>query len=248
MIKPLAKVIQSQSLISGFWFHSSSHIINLFADDVVLILTNPLISLPATHQVLTGFSSLSYYKVNFSKFLILDLGVHKLTRQLIVANMPFSWADKGIPYLGTVLTSIAKLAEANYNPLIEDIGKELQLFAKFELSWAGRIATYKMIILPKILYIFHTLPIPVKSVYFHTLNSLLRSFVWQCRRARCSRVHLIHHRKIGVVGLVDLWVYYLAINLAHIRHWFQSPHTSPWVEIEEALVGTRVLHLLLLMD
>lgn len=89
---------------------------------MVLILTNP--SLPAANQMLSKFSNLPYYRVNFSKSLILDLGVHKLTRQHLMIYMLFSWMDKVIPYLGTMLTpSRTILAEANFKPLTEDIRK-----------------------------------------------------------------------------------------------------------------------------
>lgn len=40
MIEPLAEAIRSQPLISGFHTQSTSHVINLFADDVILTLTH----------------------------------------------------------------------------------------------------------------------------------------------------------------------------------------------------------------
>lgn len=45
MIEPLAEAIRTHPLIPGFQFGSSMLTINLFADDVILFLTNPLTSL-----------------------------------------------------------------------------------------------------------------------------------------------------------------------------------------------------------
>lgn len=92
-------MIFSQPSISGFHFNNHSHVINPFVDDVILILTQPRGSLPNTHQMLNLFSSISYYKVNFIKSLILTLGVPKPTRDYLTLHLPYSWEDTGIPYL-----------------------------------------------------------------------------------------------------------------------------------------------------
>lgn len=43
------------------------------------MLTNPQNSLPQAYKILTEFSELSYYKVNHSKSLILNLNIPKTT-------------------------------------------------------------------------------------------------------------------------------------------------------------------------
>lgn len=75
MIEPLAEALHSDSSISGFSFGSCPHKINLFADNVILILTDLSTSLSCAHTILERFSQLSYYKVNFTKLLILVLGI-----------------------------------------------------------------------------------------------------------------------------------------------------------------------------
>lgn len=66
VIEPLAEKIWSHSGISGFKFGSMEYKINLFADDVILMLTNPSSSLALVQQSLKEFSLASYYKVNAS--------------------------------------------------------------------------------------------------------------------------------------------------------------------------------------
>lgn len=60
MIEPLAEAIRTHASITGFHFGSTSHVINLFADDVVLLLTNPLTSLHMAHDILKLFGDVSY--------------------------------------------------------------------------------------------------------------------------------------------------------------------------------------------
>lgn len=52
MTEPLAVMIYSHPLITGFRFNSRSHVINLFADNIILMLTDPLNYLPQAHQIL----------------------------------------------------------------------------------------------------------------------------------------------------------------------------------------------------
>lgn len=154
MIVPLAEMIYSHSLITGFEFNSKPHVINLFADNVILILTNSLTSLPHTHQVLTSFSSVSYYRVNFTKSLILDLGISQSTRSHLQNTGLYMWRTQGISYPGITLTAMsASLATSNLKNLIAKIEAQTRNIYH-NISWPGRIAAIKMLILPQILYIF----------------------------------------------------------------------------------------------
>lgn len=53
---------------------------------------------------------------------------------------------------------------------------ELQHITKNQ--WVGRVAAFKMIILPKLLYAFRILPIPIQPTFFHQLMSMIRSYIW----------------------------------------------------------------------
>lgn len=149
MIEPLAESIRPHPHISGFKFNCRLHTMNLFSDDVILILTKPLTFLSFAHQVLQEFNELSYYKVNFSKSLILDLGIHSTTCKHLSSLLYY------IQYLGMTLTSSTnKLLDANLKPLIHTIRDDTLYLAKMELSWAGRLAAFKMQVFPKILVHF----------------------------------------------------------------------------------------------
>lgn len=106
MIEPLAEVICFKSGITGFQLRDSSHKINLFADDIILLLTNPeSSSLPEAFQTLTQFSHISYYKVNTTKSLILDVGVQPSIKCKLQSHFLFKRSDNEIPYLGITLTT-----------------------------------------------------------------------------------------------------------------------------------------------
>lgn len=246
---PLSTGLFLDSLITGFQFSSSSHTINLFADDVILILTNSATSLPQAHEILTTFGEVSYYKVNFTKSLILDLGVPPHKRKLLQSQMPYTWRSGGITYLGITLTNkTSTLVKSNMIPLIAKLEAQIRNMSNKEISWLGRITAYKMMILPQILYIFRTLPIHIPLHYIHNITKLGWRYIWNGKKARCSRNNLMSHKKIGGAGLADLYDYYWAVRLDQTKLWLKTEDTPLWVDIETSLAPTKDLTLILLSD
>lgn len=195
MIEPLAEAIRSHPFIRGFQFGHDKHIINLFADDIILLLTNPSTSLEQAHQILTEFGDISYYKVNFSKSLILSLGVPEHIQHTLRKTFPYSWSTKGINYLGvTLTTSTTTLVDANIKPLLTKLEAQLKEISKKELSWMGKLAAFKMLLLPQIIYIFRALPIHIPQHYIRNMLHLMCKFLWNGKKARCPKHNLIPHK------------------------------------------------------
>lgn len=105
-----------------------------------------------------------------------------------------------------------------------------------------------MFLLPQKLYIFHTLPIPLKNTYLKSLNSLLRQYIWGPRRPRCSKALLIKHRSVGGMGLINIKDYYWASMLTQLKHWISPSPDILWSSLEQDLSPTRDLRNLLLLD
>lgn len=137
---------------------------------------------------------------------------------------------------------------AIYLPLIDTISKESVSLANVELSWSGRLAAFKMLLLPQILYIFRTLPIPVPSVHFKALSALLSRFIWHKTRPRCSKVYLVRHRLAGGMGLVDIHDYFRASILVQLRTWLDPNSVAVWKIIEQDLCPVVSLKDFLLID
>lgn len=107
--------IRSNPAISGLQMGNSSHKINLFTDNVILILTNPTYSLSEVQNILNWFSKISYYKVNMTKSFILDIKLDATTKNLLQLQHSFAWADKDISYLGIQLPrSVKNLYSSNF--------------------------------------------------------------------------------------------------------------------------------------
>lgn len=135
LMEPLAQHIRSNTTISGIQIGPVTHKISLFADDVILILTNPTTSLAEVQTTLNWFSRVSYYKLNTSKSSILDINLDATTKNLLQAQYSFTWADKEITYLGIQLPKTTKnLYSSNFLPLLHKIKTDSQQITKHELS------------------------------------------------------------------------------------------------------------------
>lgn len=189
--------------------------INLFADDIILSITSPIKSLPYAQEVLQSFGDISYYKVKCAKSVILPLNLPSSVRAYLEGSFPYSWSKKSISYLGLQLTADpSDLADANYSLLLDKLSKKTSRLAKIELSWSGPLASFKMLLLPQISYIFCTLPIPIKPSHLKALNSILRQYVWSAHRSRCSKALLTKHRSVGGMGFPEVRDYHRAFLLS----------------------------------
>lgn len=195
VMETLAEHVRSHLSLSGLIIGNTFHKISLFADDVILIFTNPASSLAEVHKTLNWFSEVSYYNVNMTKSFILDLKLDARTKNLLQQQHPYTWAEKDISYLGVQLTSYTKnLYATNFKPLLHKIQTESQQIMKHELSWSGRLAACKMSCLPQILYLFQTLPIPILTSFFRSLQKIFNKYIWNSKRHRCTNSKLIKHK------------------------------------------------------
>lgn len=98
--------------------------------------------------------------------------------------------------------------------MFQKIEEELKALSKYGLSWLGRINVVKKMLLTCLLYLFHALPIPKKSL--RKVQSNIIQFVWGKKSHRCSKETLFRLKNRGGLGLPNLWWYYMAAQLIQI--------------------------------
>lgn len=101
------------------------------------------------------------------------------------------------------------------------------------LSLMGRINAIKIMILPKFLYLFETLPVMVPLRVFLKLQADLLNFIWAYRWQRLHRGLLFASRSQGGLGVPDLHKYYLAAHLRVLASWVTPRSFNRWTELEK---------------
>lgn len=128
-------------------------------------------------------------------------------------------------YLGVnVVDKFSNLFSANFSPLLKRTELDLKCWSSLPLSVAGRINSIRMNILPKFTYLFQCIPVFIPNSFFHKLNSIISSFLWNHKSPHLARSVLQHPKCFGGMAAPDFQAYYWASNIRAIVHWlYEDP-------------------------
>lgn len=242
-IEPLSIALKSTNYNQGISRGDTRHILSLYADDLLLFVSDPLTTIPRIIELLDRFGIFSGYKLNYSKsecFL-----VNNPAPQITDGDLPFKMSGDSFKYLGVnICRHLSTIYQNNFLPLMEQIKLDLERWKALHLTIAGRINCIKMNVLPRFLYLFQCLPVFLPKSYFSSFDKLISSFIWKNGIPRIKRGFLQRDRSVGGLGLPNLRNYYWAANIQKMILWVQMP-TLNWCEIEaSSCPSTSLLALL----
>lgn len=173
-MEPLAQALRENCNIQGILIDNTEHKIAMYADDVLLYINNPEKCLPILLDLFDIFGTYSGYKLNIQKTQILTFNY--IPSPELKHRIPIDWSQKVIKYLGIWLTHCpSDLYKKNYvnKRIREDLGN----WAAFLLSFSARINIMKMSILPKLSYLFMSLPIKIPISQFQEWDKQISRFI-----------------------------------------------------------------------
>lgn len=229
-IEPLAQMVRQNEAITGIEINKQKHIISLFADDVLIYLKNPSNSFEHLMQTLDQFSFYSGYKLNKTKTQILMLNC---TPDQKLKERELNWEAKSIRYLGINITkNLSKLYKSNYEEIDRNIKKDIDRWSTYPMGFSDRIGAIKMNILPRLLYLFQSLPVPVPPEQFTKWDKLISRYIWEGKRPRVRFSTLQLPRDRGGMALPNLKKYYYAAQLRPLVCWCSAESNARWKDIE----------------
>lgn len=234
-IEPLAQWIRQNDSITGVQLGSKEQKLALFADDVLIYLTDPTNSLPSLMSVLEEYGSFSGYRINTQKTQVLKF--YYEPPHSLRSSYQLDWDKECIKYLGiTIPSDLTKLQESNYGPLRAIIIDDINRWSKIPyLNIYSRIDIIKMNILPRFLYVFQSIPIDKPNHYFIEWDKLLARFVWAGKKPRVRFKTLQLAKDRGGLALPSLCDYYKAAQLRFLVGWCNPSYESRWKDIECSL-------------
>lgn len=233
LIEPLAQLIRNTPDIKGIELAGHHHKLCLFADDILVFLSRPHISTPNLLLTLENFAQISGLYINPTKSNALNISLSQTELQQAQTSLPFNWVPKQLPYLGIqITTSLKDLFAVNYLPLLKQITALMKQWASLLLSWLGRINAIKMSILPKFLYLFRVLPIPIPSYFLRLTQHRVMSFIWGNTKPRISKSTLYLNKLNGGLGIPNFSYYYNAAQIALLPKYHAMVETPLWVAVE----------------
>lgn len=103
--------------------------------------------------------------------------------------------------------------------MFAEIAKLLQHWSSIPISLLGRINILKMSVLPKLLYLFETLPVPVSMSQLRNLQRKCLNFVWNNASHRIAQSVVLSPRTRGGLASPDFIKYYYASHLRVLTTW-----------------------------
>ena len=235
-IEPLAQYIRQHKDIKGIQIGEESHVIGLFADDVICYLQEPETSLPILINSLDLYGLYSGYKLNMAKTQILTFNYSP--SKMIREKYSWNWSAESMSYLGVKITkNLDKLYDKNIKKIDQEIRTDIDRWGTLILDFSSKIEIIKMNILPRLLYIFQALPIEIPEKQFQLWNKLVSRFLWNGRRPRIKLEKLQLGKDKGGMALPNFKDYYLAAQICPIVNWCDLHYESKWKNIEKAILG-----------
>lgn len=180
---------------------------------MLLYLADAGPSLQTALQLITDFGAFSSLQINWAKSQILPLDFDVPTAD--EALLPLV-RTSNIKYLGVqVSCSLQDYIALNIEPLYSTLKTKTQTWSRLPLGVMGRINLVKMIILPKLLYIFWQAPLYIPQRIFKSMESILNTFIWGPSRRKLPWWVLKCPVDLGGAAVPGLFTYYIASQLSH---------------------------------
>lgn len=177
-IEPLAIMLRNAAGLGGIHRGMQNHKLSLYADDLLLFLSNPVTSILVALDIIEDFGKVSGYKINLEKSVLFP--INKQTRRLSFQAYPFTIHKDKFTYLGVNVTSKYKdLFNHNFKVTLDKAKLDMERWSSLPLSLAGRINSVKMTVMPQFLYLFQTIPIFIPKSFFKELNKSTSTFTWK---------------------------------------------------------------------
>lgn len=170
IIEPLAASIRQSPFISPIDMFGWKHHLSLYADDILLYISQPQVSIPPLLTLIDKFGSLSGFSINWGKseLMLVSATVNKT----YLHSIPFKKSYKAFTYLGVTVTKNPNdLLRLNWRSKIEQAKTNIEFWKTLPITMIGKMNAIKMIVLPRFLHLFQSIPCFIVQSYFKQLDS-----------------------------------------------------------------------------
>lgn len=230
-IEPLAERIRQDSAVKGLNIAGENHKLSLYADDIIIYLTNPESSIVPLMEIINNFGSISGYTLNVSKSEVMLSDC--VIKEEIKKQYNFHWDTETIKYLGIKITKdLDNLFVKNFGELTTLVKQEFNRWTLIPFTLWERIKIIQMNILPRFLFLFTTLPIYISPDSFKQWDSIFSKFIWNHKKPRISFNYLKLSKETGGLGFPNFKSYYQAAHIRNVIEWMTGKFETKWRSIE----------------
>ncbi len=138
--------------------------------------------------------------------------------------MPFKKSYEAFTFLGVTVTKNPNdLLRLNWQSKIEQAKTNIEFWKTLPISMIGKMNAIKMIVLPRFLHLFQSIPCFIAQSYFKQSDSIIIPFIWSYKTVRISKKHPSKPKDIGGFALPNFKLYYWAAHLSILAWWKKGP-------------------------
>ena len=233
-LKPLAQFIRQSQYIIPISVCGTSHHISLYADDVLIFMCNPSLSVPHLLKVFEEFGDLSGFRINCPKSAFLPLNeTAKLAQLPAEISMVEHFTYLRVEIFPTLNRTVKHNYTHRYNKVLQDLNRWTHLPISLQIC----VSIIKMNILPRVNFISSVLPLPPPTGYRKKLNSNVTKFLWNNKRPRLKMSTIQQRRLDGGLLVPNFKLYFCCFCLRPLINWFNPKEVVSWHVLEEQLVS-----------
>lgn len=244
-IEPLAQMIRETEDITGIAISGDVHKVALYADDVLIYLSEPTKSLPILFNCLNNFGSYAGYKLNVNKTQIITFNYDPPINVRQALNL--KWNLTSLKYLGVVIpTEINTIAKCNYDDLTAKIKQDIQRWTAIPfMSLTQRIESIKMNILPRFLFLFQAIPAEITTKQFQEWEKMISRFIWLGKKPRVRFKTLQLCKENGGMAVPSLKDYFYSAQIKPLMNLCNPKYQARWKDIELHIMSDPPLQAIL---
>ena len=221
--------------------------IGFYADDVLVTILDPDSGLPVLMRMLETYGTHSGYVLNVHKTQVLRFNYSPT--QDFITRYNFNWNSTHINYLGVRLPKdLSQLFVINYNSVNQNIYDDLTRWALLPLDFGSRIRSVKINILPRLLYLFLSLPVEIPQNQFREWDKHISRFIWNKKKPRVKFSTLQLPEERGGMALPSLRKYYLSAQLRPLVYWCNPSYVAKWKTMGLSISDSPIQSLLGFVD
>uniref|UniRef100_A0A670JS00 Reverse transcriptase domain-containing protein n=1 Tax=Podarcis muralis TaxID=64176 RepID=A0A670JS00_PODMU len=226
VLEVLLNSVRQNKNIKGVTIGHNEYKIKAFADDLVIMTEEPTTAVEEVLKELEQFGEVAGFKLNKKKTKMITKNMDPNTIEKVQQQSQIEVVKK-VKYLGIWVTSKnIDLFKNNYDPVWNKIKRDLEVWGRLKLSFWGRINSIKMSVLPRLLFLFQTIPIIKGGRVFGEWQRAISRYVWQGKKPRIQFKLLTDIKERGGFALPDLKLYYEASCLCWLKDWVKLENNT----------------------
>ena len=199
----MAHLIMNNPNIRGLDVRGTKQILAQFADDTSAYLKFEKLTLDTFTKTLQRIEYNTGLKVSYDKTTIYRVGLLYAMNARLIMQQTYKWSNEPIQTLGVTIPCDGSESDNNFSEVLEKvkrvannwINRQATLFGKVLLvnSLIGSLLVYKMLTM-----------LDLKDTQIREINGIIRSFLWNNKRAKISLEMLQKGKDQGGLRLVNI--------------------------------------------